>query len=414
VNQYLYQAFGQQSVLSGAYTNPFTWVGRLGYYRQADLDNYWLRARTYGPLTGRFLSRDPMPNGNLYIYPGNSPVVLVDPSGMQGCRGEECGEQSQRRPSRPRGRGSRGRYLRPRRATAAAGLIDPVAIAARRRMPGDADRALARRGLRRRPDGDKQVVPSVEPVFEYPTCKLIWTMEGTAATGNRGRLDLWATWPTRGEFWHYTWEGVSGMRDLPPFPDRWCEKAYGPLPQIDSGYTLNTWAVPSAAINWSWRGILEPTFVKCVNTDRSHFRIHTVRDPSRPQTQGCIGLLSFEELEQLMCCTDEGIREQGRPQHGIEGTLPYAPAVDCGRLDSTTDLWICSENYWETKGMCRLPIELVVQYPFAYPPRFWDALEDRMLRLRLPRVFHSASDNRILSAASEETWLLGTRVASRR
>jgi len=40
-------------------------------------------------LAGRFLSRDPLlqtaggqvPNGNLYIYPGNSPVVVLDPSG---------------------------------------------------------------------------------------------------------------------------------------------------------------------------------------------------------------------------------------------------------------------------------------------------------------------------------------------
>jgi len=46
-----------------------------------------MRARTYSQLAGRFLSRDPVPNGNLYIYPGNSPVVVVDPSGMQGYRG---------------------------------------------------------------------------------------------------------------------------------------------------------------------------------------------------------------------------------------------------------------------------------------------------------------------------------------
>ena len=129
---YLYRAFGEQSVVSGSHVNPFTWVGRLGYYRQADLDNYWLRARTYNQLAGRFLSRDPMPNGNppsdwrtsLYIYPNNSPVVLVDPSGMVGCRGEE----RQPRTERPRGRGSRGRYLRPRRATAgslAAGGMGP-------------------------------------------------------------------------------------------------------------------------------------------------------------------------------------------------------------------------------------------------------------------------------------------------
>ncbi len=31
-NEYLYRSFGEQSVLSGSYDNPFTWVGRLGYY----------------------------------------------------------------------------------------------------------------------------------------------------------------------------------------------------------------------------------------------------------------------------------------------------------------------------------------------------------------------------------------------
>ena len=33
---YLYRGFGEQTVLSGSSANPFTWVGRLGYYRQTD------------------------------------------------------------------------------------------------------------------------------------------------------------------------------------------------------------------------------------------------------------------------------------------------------------------------------------------------------------------------------------------
>jgi len=126
---YLHKAFGDQSVLSGSHADPFTWVGRLEYYRQADMGNYWLRARTYSQLTGRFLSRDPMPNGNRYIYPGNSPVVLVDRSRMQGCRGEEC--RRQRRG--PRGRGLRGRYLRPRGAAAVASRTGAGGSGRRRR-----------------------------------------------------------------------------------------------------------------------------------------------------------------------------------------------------------------------------------------------------------------------------------------
>ena len=111
---YLYRAFGEQSVLSGSHANPFGWVGRLGYYRQSDQDNYWLRARIYSQVVGRFLSRDPMPNGNLYLYPNNSPLVLIDPSGRQGCMGPGCRQGSPPGPatSRPR-RYGQGRYLRP-------------------------------------------------------------------------------------------------------------------------------------------------------------------------------------------------------------------------------------------------------------------------------------------------------------
>jgi len=61
-NQYFYRAFGEQTdVLTEGVSNRFTWVGRLGYYWQPDLVNYWLRARAYGPLVGGVLSRDPMP-----------------------------------------------------------------------------------------------------------------------------------------------------------------------------------------------------------------------------------------------------------------------------------------------------------------------------------------------------------------
>ena len=55
-----------------------------------------MSASTNSQLTGRFLSPDPIlqtaggqvSQPNRYVYPGNSPLVLVDPSGMQGCRGE--------------------------------------------------------------------------------------------------------------------------------------------------------------------------------------------------------------------------------------------------------------------------------------------------------------------------------------
>jgi RHS repeat-associated protein len=83
VVSYLYRAFGEQTILSGSSANRFGWVGKLGYYRQPDTADYWLRARVHRPQIGRFISRDPVRKANLYLYAGNSPVLLVDPSGRQ-------------------------------------------------------------------------------------------------------------------------------------------------------------------------------------------------------------------------------------------------------------------------------------------------------------------------------------------
>ena len=54
-----HKAFGQTNASSGTNPNRFLWVGKDGYYQQPDPGNYWLRARTYNPSNGRFLSRDP-------------------------------------------------------------------------------------------------------------------------------------------------------------------------------------------------------------------------------------------------------------------------------------------------------------------------------------------------------------------
>ncbi|MCJ7750210.1 MAG: hypothetical protein MUQ65_03805, partial [Armatimonadetes bacterium] len=59
VVSYLYRAFGEQTVLSGSSANRFTWVGKLGYYRQPDTSDYWVRARVYEPSIGRWRRRDP-------------------------------------------------------------------------------------------------------------------------------------------------------------------------------------------------------------------------------------------------------------------------------------------------------------------------------------------------------------------
>jgi len=56
-----YKAFGLANASSGSTTNPFRWVGQLGYYRQPDTNDHWLRARVYREAPGRFLSVNSRP-----------------------------------------------------------------------------------------------------------------------------------------------------------------------------------------------------------------------------------------------------------------------------------------------------------------------------------------------------------------
>jgi RHS repeat-associated protein len=88
--EYLYKAFGEQTVVSGSSPNRFTWVGKLGYYRQPDAADYWVRARIVKPTSGRWLSRDPVRAANvkwivrsLYEYVANRPTRGIDPSGLR-------------------------------------------------------------------------------------------------------------------------------------------------------------------------------------------------------------------------------------------------------------------------------------------------------------------------------------------
>ena len=92
VNTYIYDAWGQAVSISQTVSNFFRWIGELGYYFDDEVDGYYVRARHYDTVIGRWSSQDPLfyPNGsigydrsewNLYKYANGNPLTRVDPSG---------------------------------------------------------------------------------------------------------------------------------------------------------------------------------------------------------------------------------------------------------------------------------------------------------------------------------------------
>ncbi len=84
-DSYEYDAFGNALVTTGNTPNNYLYRGEQ---YDTDLGLYYLRARYYNPLTGRFMSRDPE-NGTLsdpaslhrYLYAGGDPINAFDPTG---------------------------------------------------------------------------------------------------------------------------------------------------------------------------------------------------------------------------------------------------------------------------------------------------------------------------------------------
>ena len=58
------------------------WNAKLDASSDSLSELYFLRARYYDPVTGRFLGRDPIEFAQRYAYGGNNPVLLIDPSGL--------------------------------------------------------------------------------------------------------------------------------------------------------------------------------------------------------------------------------------------------------------------------------------------------------------------------------------------
>jgi RHS repeat-associated protein len=81
---YTFDAFGNKIASTGTTPNSYFYRGEQ---YDPDLGLYYLRARYYNPITGRFMSRDPEESTfdpqelNKYLYANGDPVNLADPTG---------------------------------------------------------------------------------------------------------------------------------------------------------------------------------------------------------------------------------------------------------------------------------------------------------------------------------------------
>jgi|GEM_PF-4716371 len=79
---YIYSAYGELVARTGTTTNPFGYKGAVGYYTNAATNDIYVRARSYQPVSGRWLSMDPLgfvDGPNLYCF---FAINSVDPSGQ--------------------------------------------------------------------------------------------------------------------------------------------------------------------------------------------------------------------------------------------------------------------------------------------------------------------------------------------
>ncbi|MFR8846620.1 MAG: RHS repeat-associated core domain-containing protein [Waltera sp.] len=79
-NSYQYDAFGMSLGTTEKLNNRIRYTGQQ--YDELT-EQYYLRARYYNPVAGRFMQEDVYQGDglNLYAYCGNNPVVYDDPSG---------------------------------------------------------------------------------------------------------------------------------------------------------------------------------------------------------------------------------------------------------------------------------------------------------------------------------------------
>ena len=87
----VFDSWGLQVASSGTTTNPFRFIGALGYYAEPDAGLQYVGARWLRPGTGSWLSVDPIEGGLAYAYALGCPVMVADPSGLWGWGGAKRG-----------------------------------------------------------------------------------------------------------------------------------------------------------------------------------------------------------------------------------------------------------------------------------------------------------------------------------
>ncbi|MCP4524587.1 MAG: RHS repeat-associated core domain-containing protein, partial [Aestuariibacter sp.] len=88
VQRYDYGPFGKVVAVEGERPSALQYTGE---HWDGDVGLLYLRARWYDPAIGRFLSEDPFSGfaalpqtQHAYVYVGNNPINLTDPSGLYG------------------------------------------------------------------------------------------------------------------------------------------------------------------------------------------------------------------------------------------------------------------------------------------------------------------------------------------
>jgi RHS repeat-associated protein len=83
---FVYDVFGAVTARTGTSASIGKFTGEQADDGTGDSGYYFLRARYYDPLTGRFVGRDKLEFSQRYAYAGSNPALLTDPSGR--CQGE--------------------------------------------------------------------------------------------------------------------------------------------------------------------------------------------------------------------------------------------------------------------------------------------------------------------------------------